>query len=103
MIRVSNVKASRVLPKICSSAQGPSTEAFGTKGGELEHACWKNGIFTLYSCSSVGVVAVFFFTKSGCRFFHVHVNRPFMRPYPTPTTRIVAGRSTKEKTAQKRI
>lgn len=61
MIRVSNVKASRVLPKICSSAQGPSTEAFGTKGGELEHACWKNGIFTLYSCSSVGVVAVFFF------------------------------------------
>lgn len=32
------------------------------KGNEAEHACWKNGIVTLYSCSSVGVVAVFVVT-----------------------------------------
>ena len=34
------------------------------KGNELEHACWKNGVVTLYSCSSVGVVAVFFLVQS---------------------------------------
>jgi hypothetical protein len=64
------------------------------KGNEAEHACWKNGVVTLYSCSSVGVVAGFFCTKSRSHFFHVHVNRPFMRPYPNPTTRIGAGTST---------
>jgi len=83
MIRVGNtetLEASRPVTEISPPAPGPKrTEIHITDKG--------NGVFTLYNCSSVGVVAVS--QVKNASFSHLHVNRPFMRPYPNPTTRIV--------------